>query len=595
MVLHTALQVPPPLAEGSFQHLDWHATIDLDARVIHATATYTVHPPPSDVRCLALAVQGLTIESVCVDDIKAEHKVVDIEVLSLDSLLVLEFPFTRRPPSCRVAVTYTISGATNLACHWFHEQSTNHAWLLTQLYPCYAASLLPVPPQLFMKFTYTAEVTTAASATVHMSAACTHATTHSETRQTTVFHQSVAVQSHMLALAITPSSMSSTRVSPTCVVHAHNPLHPASPFHIVPALADAAEFFTGLASIWSEWNIVVVPDAFDLSFPATCAPSLLLCTETYVSTHGMALLAEATARHWTAHRAPHETWQDVWVSEGWTKWLQVEMLAMLHEHVDHEHSWTLLQSAMTPADDTTALVAEHHSSSRWSVIAREKGYLLLLAVQDAVGADSFYFFVSAYISGFEAGSVTSDEFRSFCHEYFTLVEERPELAVDWASFFHAPGYLPPVGTVAKWLGLETLATTSPVPLLAINWTLGDLLRTSDTLELCGMLAEIQRECGASVTLDMWLQCVDQKVYHPVTVQRVEAVIQTQIVDDCAEHVDTSPAEMYFARECDALTEDTAKQFATNATSTWMLAAAALSVSVCVVSLAVGARMLHARN
>ncbi|RHY79687.1 hypothetical protein DYB31_014223, partial [Aphanomyces astaci] len=169
-MVRALMGLPTPLPEGSFQHLHWKVSVDVATRRLHATATYTVLQTPSstDEGCLALAVEGLSIESVAVNDDATEFKVIEMSPTSdqLHSTLAIAVPKQVVAPYS-VAVTYHLA-KPSLACHWLDS-----SWLITQSYPSYAPSLLPVPPQLCMKFTYTAQVTTSALATVLMSASLT--------------------------------------------------------------------------------------------------------------------------------------------------------------------------------------------------------------------------------------------------------------------------------------------------------------------------------------------------------------------------------------------------------------------------------------
>ncbi|RHY66030.1 hypothetical protein DYB30_008382 [Aphanomyces astaci] len=187
-MVRALMGLPTPLPEGSFQHLHWKVSVDVATRRLHATATYTVLQTPSstDEGCLALAVEGLSIESVAVNDDATEFKVIEMSPTNdqLHSTLAIAVPKQVVAPYryvhlfldehdvypgsvSSVAVTYHLA-KPSLACHWLDS-----SWLITQSYPSYAPSLLPVPPQLCMKFTYTAQVTTSALATVLMSASLT--------------------------------------------------------------------------------------------------------------------------------------------------------------------------------------------------------------------------------------------------------------------------------------------------------------------------------------------------------------------------------------------------------------------------------------
>ncbi|ETV75956.1 hypothetical protein, variant [Aphanomyces astaci] len=535
-MVRALMGLPTPLPEGSFQHLHWKVSVDVATRRLHATATYTVLQTPSstDEGCLALAVEGLSIESVAVNNDATEFKVIEMSPTSdqLHSTLAIAVPKQVVAPYS-VAVTYHLA-KPSLACHWLDS-----SWLITQSYPSYAPSLLPVPPQLCMKFTYTAHVTTSALATVLMSASLTESIQVPKSKsQVVTFNQPVAVPSHLLALVICPATttlITTQHVASACTVHAASiPSSTSNALALVPDLVAAAERTTGLPWVWPPLHVLVVPTALTLSFRSMATPSLVVVDE--AAAQKIDILADSVVRHWTAFRAPHETWTDVWLSEGWAKWLQLEVLNTVHPPsvapIVHDGLVALRRALELDAD--TALVASHHSSHQWSVVGREKGYLFLRNLQTIVGDEAFQYFASAFVSGFEQGSVTTDEFCAFCHEYFTLVEDLPPLPVAWDSWLHVPGYIP---SDSELKGLVGHVVPSPLPVsLLVDDTQSQqsldvpgLLGISDTLELCSAFEHIQRQHGAVVALDVWLQCSEAHSFHPVTVHRIESLVHTYIL------------------------------------------------------------------
>ncbi|CAK4680808.1 unnamed protein product [Aphanomyces euteiches] len=601
--------VQAALPEDAFKHLHWKATVNLNDCTIDATAAYTLKVVPAS-GTLNLAVYKLVIQVVQVNGNPVDYELQNVSpsLEPLHKTLAIDLPREIIAPYT-VAVTYRVP-SDSLACHWFASK-----WLITQSYPCYAPSFLPTPPEIRMKFTYSAEITTTVDALVLMSATKTNKSLAEDRQMQTVsFELSTPVQSQALALLIAPPLTCNTLSNGTTVYSAME--IDTSLFEQVPALLDAAEATTGLSWIWPTWSIVVLPEMLDFSFATVSAPSLLVCLDSTTLDD----MANAVAQHWTAFRAPHETWQDVWISEGWTKWHQRELLKYIVAPQDEADTWLSLHNGL---DEALPLVGEHVSSRRWSYLARDKGYLLLLALQDVVGEDVFSFFASAFIAAFEMGSATSEEFHAFAIEYFTHVEEMPDLSFDWNSWLYTPGYFPPQESIAQLLNLQRLPPfTTPRSLDAT-----ELVEMTDIPSFCSYFVQLQKQHGSQAALDLWMQCCDRKQFHPSFALRIEDMIERQLVQEATEplalpepqpeeiEVDT-PGEPPADDEADesiifssttAVTatsakrapatpaesnEKTAKMLATS--SSWLLVSA-LTVSVCLVSAVVGYRLVATRS
>ncbi|OQS04363.1 decarboxylase, partial [Thraustotheca clavata] len=449
-----ASAVHAALPEGAFTHLHWAALVDFDMRVVHATATYTLGVVPVN-GLVPLEVNALTIRQVLINGVESANQTVSSPLPTAHSMLLINLPPQTMAPFT-VSITYS-TAPNGLACHWLEDtkSSDGGCWLVTQSYPSYASALLPIPASLCMKYPYTAEITTLASTIAVVSAPTRGAapTIAENGMQTWTYRQTIAVPSYALALVVAPMELFSLAPQMS-TLFATEDIEIEATFDAVsqlPLHLELAEALTGHEFVWSELNIVIVPAEF--CFQTALYPCLVVTTQACLT---RSLLVESVARHWISFLAPHETWQDVWLSEGWAKYLWLELLKQLDgsEVETTELVWSGYNQLCrafdidTPAN--TRLRMNHHSMDRFSIIAREKGYLCLLALQAMVGKDTFDFFVSAYISGFETGSVTSEEFKMYCEEYFTLVEDIP-ITLEWETWYHALVDLPSPVSISDWL------------------------------------------------------------------------------------------------------------------------------------------------
>jgi leukotriene-A4 hydrolase len=164
------------------------------------------------------------------------------------------------------------------------------------------------------------------------------------------------------------------------------------------------------------------------------------------------VIAHELAHSWTGNLVTNATWSHFWLNEGWTTWFQRKIMARIHKNdlfVDFDAigGYNALQTAVESELPLkyTALVLPNEPidpDEMYSVVAYEKGFNLLLALERLVGTREFEAFFQAYIKNFQHKSLISDDFKDF---FLYLFDDNPAVEdFDWDSWLYGEGMPPQI-------------------------------------------------------------------------------------------------------------------------------------------------------
>jgi hypothetical protein len=214
-------------------------------------------------------------------------------------------------------------------------------------------------------------------------------------------------------------------------------------------MLEAAEGLFG-PYVWDRFDFVVLPPAFPMGGMENprmtfLTPTLLAGDRSLVS-----VLAHELAHSWTGNLVTNATNEDFWLNEGWTVYAERRILEVLYG------SESALLAAALGRAELEETIAERAAEGRstalrysqkgldpdleFSKIPYEKGFLLLVALERAVGRATFDGFVRRYIDRFRFTSITADDFLAFVRA------ELPETGIDLLAWVDGEGLLPDAPT-----------------------------------------------------------------------------------------------------------------------------------------------------
>lgn len=436
------------------EHLDLHVAVSFETKALNVTATWTGRTTCSTNAVIfdtkRLAVEAVRVDGEVVEVTKGEEDPV------FGAPLEVALPTAKREPGSAFQVELSFRvGEESSALQWLAPEQTagkQHPFLFTQCQAIHARALLPCHDSPGVKFTYKAEVVVPSWATALMSALAEGAAVAGSDARRFVFHQPVAISSYLVAIAV--GELEGRPVGPRSTAWAE----PAMVEAVQQEFAEhtekflqAAEEITGLAYAWGRYDILCLPPSFP--YGGMENPCLTFCTPTLLAGDASlaGVIAHEIAHSWTGNLITNASWEHFWLNEGWTVWLERQILAKVgSDKVFDLHALSGLEALQGDVDilppPLTRLVPDLRGKvdpdDAFSRVPYEKGFNLLLCLADAMGGDAvFADFVKAYIRSFQRRTITSDEFRSFVEGY-CAGRGLSVSAVDLESWFYDVG-MPP--------------------------------------------------------------------------------------------------------------------------------------------------------
>jgi leukotriene-A4 hydrolase len=327
---------------------------------------------------------------------------------------------------------------TASALQWLTPQMTTgglQPFLYTQCQAIHARSLFPCQDTPAVRFTFDAEVEIPDNLTAVMGAAF-RGKTGRNSLQAFRFRMPQPIPSYLFALAVGDLEFRPT--SKRCGVFAE------------PGLADAAAWEFGRAEamiqiaesmygpyLWGRYDILVLPKGFPwggmenprLTF---LSPSLIAGDRSFDRT-----VAHELGHAWTGNLVTNATWEDFWLNEGWTTYIQqrldeaidgtelvsfsrrssADQLSAEFRRLKEHPERTALKFAMEGVDPDEAL----------SSVPYVKGSMFLHAIEQAVGRERFDRFARAYIRRFSFRPITTDTFLRFLKAQLPGIDRRVPL------------------------------------------------------------------------------------------------------------------------------------------------------------------------
>ncbi len=268
--------------------------------------------------------------------------------------------------------------------------------LFTQSQAILARTWIPLQDSPSVRFTYDARITVPAGATPLMSA--------ENPRQPPAdgvwrFEQPHAIPSYLMALAVgdfvfRPTGPRSGVFAEPSIVDAA-----AAEFGEVEAMMTAAEELYGPYR-WGRYDMLVLPPSFP--FGGMENPNLTFLTPTVITGDRalVSLIAHELAHSWSGNLATNSTWNDTWLNEGITTYVEMRIMERLRGTEYTDLLWFLVGRGiartlyeLSPLAPNTRLAHAYGSDVPVDEIpddlAYDKGALFLRTLERAYGRETF--------------------------------------------------------------------------------------------------------------------------------------------------------------------------------------------------------------
>ncbi|MEM9557906.1 MAG: M1 family metallopeptidase [Acidobacteriota bacterium] len=482
--------------EVSVRHLDLTLAVDFETRRLEGRASLDVTrhgEAAQDAATLVLDTRDLDIQAVTFGSENGVEDGAETEatwslgepVEFLGRALTIELPAGAE----RVHVDYA-SSPDAAALLWLEPSQTaggEHPFLFTQSQAILARTWVPIQDTPGVRFTYDATVTVPDGLIALMSAE--NPTTASDDGVHT-FRMPQPIPSYLLALAV--GDLEFRDLGGSVGVYAEPPVidDAAYEFGETPDMMTAVEALYGPYR-WGRYDILVLPAGFP--FGGMENPRLTFVTPTILAGDRslVSLVAHELAHSWSGNLVTNGTWNDFWLNEGFTVYLERRIMEEL-EGRDYSEMLALLGlqdlegsiADLDAADTHLYLHLEGRDpDDGMTDVAYEKGYFFLRMLEETVGRERFDAFLESWFESRAFESTWTDGFLAYLEQELIAGDQELAAKLQVDAWVDGPG-LPsnaPTVTSARFDTVDAqLAAfaegTGAAELTTEGWTTHEWLR-----------------------------------------------------------------------------------------------------------------------
>jgi leukotriene-A4 hydrolase len=329
-----------------------------------------------------------------------------------------------------VAIGYRTSPEAS-ALLWVEPSGTaggTHPMLFTQSQATHARSWIPLQDSPGVRFTYEATIRPPPGLWALMSAPNPQAPPEGGTWR---FAQKHPIPSYLMALAVGDFAFGAT--GPRSGVYAEPSVVEAAAheFAEVEAMMAAAEELYGPYR-WGRYDMLVLPPSFP--FGGMENPNLTFLTPTVISGDRalVSLIAHELAHSWSGNLVTNSTWNDIWLNEGFTTYVEHRIMEQLRGREEADVHWYLGRQDIDEAlakygsGPQTRLAHDYGKGTTADDIpygvAYQKGALLLRTLEHAAGRAAFDAWLRGWFDRHAFQSVDSRTFETEIQQLDTKVD-----------------------------------------------------------------------------------------------------------------------------------------------------------------------------
>jgi leukotriene-A4 hydrolase len=527
------------------RHVDLDLAVDFEARRLEGTAELTVEQVDPAANELVLDSAGLEIRTVHLIEMSGRAKVLAFKLGDPDPILgrrlSIEFPHCCAATArMRIRIDYRTSDQAG-ALQWLEPAQTSgpHPFMYTQGQAILARSWIPIQDSPGIRVTYAARVRTPPELVAVMSAARIESpgAAPGEFR----FEMKQPIPAYLIALAVGDL--------------AFRPLGERVGVWAEPSRLDAAAHeFADLARMletgermagpyrWERYDVLVMPRAFAyggmenprISF---ISPSIIAGDRSLVAT-----VVHELAHSWSGNLVTNATWDDFWLNEGFTSYLERRLMEVLYgqRRADMENAIAYEGLVQTIADleaaglaqdsDLKLELAGRDPNEGTSDVAYDKGARFLQFLEGRFGRPAFDAFLREYFDAHAFQAMTTEGFREVLLARLAKPGAPAITAAEIDAWLYDPGLPPTLTPVPQGVfeAVDRVAAdwragkVATVDLSAQDWVAQEWVRFLDLqpadiphakLDELRSAYKLGADGNAEIALS-WLQLVVRAGYEP---------------------------------------------------------------------------------
>ena len=462
------------------RHVALDLRTDFEAHRLEGTAELTVEQVDPAADRLTLDTRDLEIGTVQLVEASGRTKTLAFKLAEPDTILgsklTIEFPHCcAATAQMNVRIAYRTSSEAS-ALQWLEPAQTygSKPYLYSQGQAIHTRSWIPLQDTPSVRLTYDARIRTPPDLVAVMSAArqVEQGMPPGEFR----FTMKQPIPSYLIALAVGDLKFQALGPRTGVWTEPSRLAAAAHEFADLPRMLDAGERLAGPYR-WDRYDLLVMPRAFAyggmenprLSF---ISPSTIAGDRSLVS-----VIVHEMAHSWSGNLVTNSTWDDFWLNEGFTSYLErrlVEVLygerrARMEDAIAYEELVRTIEDLAAdghPEDSALHLnLAGRDPNEGTSDVAYQKGRWFLGFLEERFGRGAFDAFLREYFDAHAFRSIDTATFRAWLLEHLKRPDAPAIPAAEIDAWLYAPGLPSTMPTVAQ-------GVFAPVDQVAAAWRAG---------------------------------------------------------------------------------------------------------------------------
>ena len=359
-------------------------------------------------------------------------------------------------------ITISIDFKTNEKCNGIQyltkeqTRTKSYPFMFTQCEAILCRTLFPIQDTPSVKSIYKVKTSISTPLTFLFGGILKSHFYDSETKKKiNIFEQNIPIPSYLVAFVA--GELEYAKISKRCGVWAEKGLGAAAASEFVDAekYIEIAENYFNHPYEWKVYNILVLP--FSFPFGGMENPNLTFVTPALLAgDRSMSnVIGHEISHSWTGNLVTNKNWQNFWVNEGFTKFMERKLdKALLGEEMSKLESIvgnnSLISAINMYGEDShfTSLSPDFSGidpDDGFSTIPYEKGYQFLCYLEEKVGEENFREIMGQYIDKFKYKSVDWTDFKTvyedFVNKKFEGRNARKILnVIDWNKWVTEKGF-----------------------------------------------------------------------------------------------------------------------------------------------------------
>ena len=458
------------------KNVELDVSIDFDKQQMFGTVKINFEILNTSLNKIVLDLHGPEISSVNyineeLEEIPLEHEIYDKNedknALGTPLIIYLESIKKENPEEYEKVfqdklITISIEFRTNENCNGIQyltkEQthSKKYPFMFTQCEAILCRTLFPCQDTPSVKAKYKVKTSIESPLTFLFGGITkSHYYDSSTKKKIMHFEQNIPIPSYLVAFVA--GDLEFAKISKRCGVWAERGLASKAANEFVDAekYIEIAEEYLNHPYEWKTYNILVLP--FSFPFGGMENPNLTFVTPALLAgDRSMSnVIGHEISHSWTGNLVTNKNWANFWVNEGFTKFMERKLdKKLLGEEMSKLESIVGNNSLMSAikmfGEDShfTSLSPDYSGidpDDGFSTIPYEKGYQLLVYLEEKVGEDNFREIMSKYIETFKYKSVDWTDFKKVYEEYVTQkfnrrIARKILNGIDWNKWVTERGY-----------------------------------------------------------------------------------------------------------------------------------------------------------